>query len=269
MARNQNLCLKVPRTLVSPSAGIVDFPCPIAGTIVRARVQCEVAPDGGTALFDLNVNGVSIWAGDQTQRVAIADGQTSNARTPSAAVAVDDVLTLDFDGLTGTATGIGTYIRVTISIEETGASASDSELGGGGGAQGIRMNIAGSQRNNYATTDWDIPIVDEGSWYDEDAMTPILPDAGWYAATLNLRLRSTVSDRMQIVLSGGSSDVCASLPYPPATTSEVFNVTLTALFRVAEEDLPFVISVIIGQFGTPDFVVETASYGTNFTVVKL
>jgi hypothetical protein len=130
MARNQCIVAKVPRTLTGALAGIVHVPAPVSGNIVRAYVKVPVAPSGGTAIFDVNVAGTSIWAGDPTQRLIITDGNTTDENTAGLPVAVTkyDQITIDFDGFTGTADSIGTYVLLIVEIEETGATSTDATL---------------------------------------------------------------------------------------------------------------------------------------------
>jgi hypothetical protein len=129
-ARSQIIVVVKEETYSVAALGIVRIPdWAVAGQIVRVRVKSDQAMSGGDAVFDVNINGTSIWNADPTQRVKIVNGQTVGQVTGlTAAVAVGDTITFDFDNFTGTATEVGDDLTVTIEIAETGATATDAQL---------------------------------------------------------------------------------------------------------------------------------------------
>jgi hypothetical protein len=129
MARNQIAVFIVQQSYIAPATGIFRFPATATGQIVRVRVKVDNGPAGGTALFDVNVGGTSIWDADQSQRITIPDGGTDHERTGlTAAVTKDDEVTVDFDGFTGTADSVGDSVMLIVEIAETGALATDAQL---------------------------------------------------------------------------------------------------------------------------------------------
>jgi hypothetical protein len=129
MARSQIAVNVITQNFTAATPAIFTCPSPVAGQIVRAYVKCDSGPVGGTAIFDVNVNGTSIWDSDPSQRLIIADGGHAATKTGlTAAVAQNDTLTADFDGFTGSAVSVGMNVTLVIEIAETGATATDAQL---------------------------------------------------------------------------------------------------------------------------------------------
>lgn len=93
-----------------------------AGTIKRADAHVKTAPVGADLIFDININGTTIWS-TQANRVKCADGVTSGTQTSfnTTSIADGDVLTLDIDQIgSGTA---GSSATVMLEIEATAETA--------------------------------------------------------------------------------------------------------------------------------------------------
>lgn len=118
------------RNLLAIAPGVFEFPAPVAGNITRVEIFARAANANGDATFDVNVNDVSIWAADQTQRIKLLAGQTS-AEVSGLAVAVarGQWLTVDCDVLP--AGGFPGKIGISITIED---NASAPPTGAAGGA---------------------------------------------------------------------------------------------------------------------------------------
>jgi hypothetical protein len=209
------------------------------------------------------VNGTSIWNADQSQRITIPDGGTDHERTGlTAAVTKDQQISVDFDGFTGTATGIGTFLQIVIEIEETGASATDAELGGGG-LSGVYLPIEAEvdQGNAYATTEWDTPVRDDGGYYNISNASPVIPADGWYTISLGLIIHSTEAGKIQVDVTVDGSLVMR-LQALPLAGDETFSMSGSVSTYALETNAVF---VTITQSGTPGFAVEVI--GTYLSVV--
>jgi hypothetical protein len=261
MARNQVCSTTITRTLTGVATGLLKFRCPVAGQIVRVKVWVGSAPAGGTALFDVNINGTSIWDADQSQRITIPDAGTNHARTGlTSAVVVDDEISVDFDGFTGTASGVGTFFQVVIDIEEDGASATDAELSGGG-LSGVQMPIAAVQGNNYNTVEWDTPTRDDGSYYDGGIFSPVIPSDSWYVISIGLVAHSVQVGKWTVAVTANGIEIMTVLVYPLAADDTfTINITRSVYLETGDQVL-----VSIVQAGTPDINVDVAS-GTFFTI---
>lgn len=76
-------------------------------TITKAYANVKTAPTGASILIDINVNGTSIWATTQANRLAIAAGATSGTQTSfdTTSLSENDVLTIDLDQVGSTTAG--------------------------------------------------------------------------------------------------------------------------------------------------------------------
>lgn len=91
------------------------LPVPAVTTIDRVTAIAKVAPVGSSLIFDINVNGTSIWDTTSANRIAIPSGSTAVAAQTvfdTTALAVDDRLTIDIDQI-GSSTP-GQEITVTV-----------------------------------------------------------------------------------------------------------------------------------------------------------
>lgn len=73
-------------------------------TIVKAYLVVKTAPQNGSnsgtaILIDINKNGTSIWSGDQSNRLTLADNETTDSVTSftTTSLVEDDQLTVDVD----------------------------------------------------------------------------------------------------------------------------------------------------------------------------
>ena len=74
----------------------VRIPC--AGIITRAEARIDTAPVGADLIFDININGVTIWTA-QGDRVKIIDGSANGNQISFdvTSLAAGDILTVDID----------------------------------------------------------------------------------------------------------------------------------------------------------------------------
>lgn len=87
----------------------------IAGTIVNARAYSRTAPVGADLIFDINLNGSTIWA-TQGNRVKVVDGANSGTQTSfdTTAVAVGDRFDLDIDQIGSGTAGKDIVVQLTV-----------------------------------------------------------------------------------------------------------------------------------------------------------
>lgn len=72
---------------------------PRSGTIVKAFARAKTAPTGADLIFDINKNGVSIWATNQANRLKIVAGANGGTQMAfdTTSVSEGDVLSIDID----------------------------------------------------------------------------------------------------------------------------------------------------------------------------
>jgi hypothetical protein len=99
-----------------PATIIVPFDC----SVIEVYGYVETAPTGSAIIVDVNLNGTSIWATNQSNRLTISDGsQTGSSKTfDTSKFKKDDRLTIDIDQVgSGTA---GKDLSVCIRIVPKG-----------------------------------------------------------------------------------------------------------------------------------------------------
>lgn len=105
----------------APAASIFKCRAPETGNIVLFKIYVGAPLSGGTAKFDLNINGVTVFT-DQGNRLSIPDDFDNAIRIDTdmdiTAVSKYDVITVDFDEFTGSETETG-LIDVFIEFSET------------------------------------------------------------------------------------------------------------------------------------------------------
>jgi hypothetical protein len=94
----------------APEAGIFKFRAPATGALVRIKIWTGDVMSSGTAIFDLNINGVTVFT-TQSNRVIIPDDGDNAVRNSGdmdiTSITKDDIITVDFDGFTGSETSTG------------------------------------------------------------------------------------------------------------------------------------------------------------------
>ena len=87
----------------------------VDGTITNARAYAKTAPTGAALLFDINMNGATIWS-TQTNRLTIAAGANSGTTTTfnTTAITSGSYFTLDVDQVGSTVAGSDITIALTI-----------------------------------------------------------------------------------------------------------------------------------------------------------
>lgn len=98
-------------------AGLIFVPVDISGTITKVVVECSAnLAGGGSALFNIRLNGVSQWSGGS--RLSIASGARLGSKSGlSIAVSENDDILLDLEQMPGIA-NITLPIVVTITIDD-------------------------------------------------------------------------------------------------------------------------------------------------------
>lgn len=88
---------------------------PLAGTIVKAWAKAQTGPVGADLIFDINLNGTTIWS-TQANRLKIVDGATSGNQTAfnTTSVAAGDLLTIDIDQIGSTTPGKNVTVELTM-----------------------------------------------------------------------------------------------------------------------------------------------------------
>lgn len=109
----------ISRTFAAPATSIAKGRPTLTGKLVKVVIISDQILSGGNAIFDVNLNGASIF-GDPDDRPQILSGQTIGV-VSGLTVDVDentDSLTVDFDGFTGTASAVGGNLLVRLDIDD-------------------------------------------------------------------------------------------------------------------------------------------------------
>jgi hypothetical protein len=87
-------------------------------TIAKVWATLETANTGAAVLIDIHVNGTSIWASNQSNRLTIADGATSGNRTSfdTTELVAGDIIDIYVDQVGSTIAGAG--LSVTLEAEQ-------------------------------------------------------------------------------------------------------------------------------------------------------
>lgn len=89
------------------------------GIISKAYVTAKTGPVGSNLIFDINLNGTSIWNSNQNNRISIADGQTYGAQTSfdTTAVSAGDLLSIDVDQVGSVTPGQEVTVQLLLLIK--------------------------------------------------------------------------------------------------------------------------------------------------------
>lgn len=174
--------------LTAVKTGIARVLAPITGDLARIFIRSEAALDGGDAIFDVNLNGASIF-GDPLDRPTIADGDQT-ADVPGLAIAVmqyTDIITVDFDGFTDDAVTVGGDLAIILEF---------AEASGGGGSDSGALVVNASPQAVANDTIFSFPTLafptvtrDDGGYFDSGNNTLAIPtgQAGWYSGCAEVR----------------------------------------------------------------------------------
>jgi hypothetical protein len=90
------------------------------GTIVGVNVTVSVAPTGATAIFDVNVNGTTIYTTQANRAtIAISGTESTEAAAPEAAGVVNgDLISLDTDQIGSSTAGSNAAVCVRIKVKK-------------------------------------------------------------------------------------------------------------------------------------------------------
>lgn len=95
--------------------GVFRIPMDYAGTIVSARAMVNTAPTGSSAIFDINLNGTTIFS-TQANRPTIAAAATdSGSDTPNTtSFSAGDYFTVDIDQIGSTVAGANAVVSLIV-----------------------------------------------------------------------------------------------------------------------------------------------------------
>lgn len=86
----------------------------------KVTANARTGPTGKDAIFDINLNGTTIWA-TQANRITIADGKTSGSQTAfdTAGASAGDILSIDIDQIGSGTPGKGVTIVLSMQSKLT------------------------------------------------------------------------------------------------------------------------------------------------------
>lgn len=89
---------------------------PVNGIIIEVQAKAKTGPIGTDLVFDLNINGISIWNVNQNNRLKIEDGRNSGVQTLFDIIILNknDILTIDIDQVGSIVPGKTITIILTI-----------------------------------------------------------------------------------------------------------------------------------------------------------
>lgn len=89
---------------------------PFSGTITKARMRAKTAPTGASLIADINIDGTSIWASTQANRVTVAASGTYGDQTSFDTVAytAEQEITVDLDQVGSSVAGADVTIMLDI-----------------------------------------------------------------------------------------------------------------------------------------------------------
>jgi len=93
--------------------GLMVFEVITPGDITGLRVTSQAVPLGGDVVFDLNVNGVSVWVDPGDRLKILEEDATGEDMTLSEAVVKGDIISVDLDS---TPSAIGGSLFITVII---------------------------------------------------------------------------------------------------------------------------------------------------------
>lgn len=88
------------------------------GTIKSIDARVKTAPTDADLILDINIDGTSIWASTQANRVKIAAGATTGTQTSfdDTSIADGEVLTIDIDQVGSTIAGANLTVALEIDV---------------------------------------------------------------------------------------------------------------------------------------------------------
>jgi hypothetical protein len=120
---------------LTAGAGVLRYPVPFAAEVVQVDLHVNTAPTGADLILDVNKNGTSVWAADQTKRVKVLATQNAAtpvkvtpgvvngtnvpgipvpSATPVATFAAGDYITVDVDQIGSTVAGSNAVLVLTL-----------------------------------------------------------------------------------------------------------------------------------------------------------
>lgn len=85
-------------------------------TITKVYAYVKTVPTGASLIFDINLNGTSIWNATQANRITIpaadADGKATQTSFDTTALAEENILTLDVDQVGSTVAGADATVTI-------------------------------------------------------------------------------------------------------------------------------------------------------------
>ena len=101
-------------TLTTGSNQVPTLIVPSSLTIVKAYAVVKTAPTGAALIVDINLNGTSIWATTQANRLQVAAAATTGTQTSFDTVSLSegDLLTLDLDQVGSSVAGADLTVQL-------------------------------------------------------------------------------------------------------------------------------------------------------------
>ncbi len=238
--------LLVTGLLATARAGIARMLAPETTTLERVYLKSDTIPAGGNAIFDVNINGTSIWDADQTQRPKILDGDSDGDKTAiAAAVTENDVITIDFDGFSGGTPTVGSKLIIVIEFAESSGGGSDS---------GMLAYLSNSQSiPNNAETQILLDTADSNDGlYSATDQTAVVPAKGYYIVAGMVTFASNATGKRSAIIAvqgpGGGDPIFNLLRVTvPAVSGDVTCVPINTIIEQFWVDAGFRIWLIVYQ----------------------
>lgn len=116
-------------TITEAAEDFFSFRAPVSGPITRINAWVDTAPSGGDLVFDVKVNGTTIYA-DPGDQLTILDGefdaeQFGEGANFTQSVSVGELISVDLDTVPS---AVGNKLYISIQIGETGALLNDEDI---------------------------------------------------------------------------------------------------------------------------------------------
>lgn len=92
---------------------------PYAGKIIKCKAVATTGPTGADLIMDININGTSIWASNQANRITISAGNTTGSQTnfDTTTFDEDDQFSIDVDQVGSTIAGQDITVELVVMLK--------------------------------------------------------------------------------------------------------------------------------------------------------